>query len=129
MASLKIFLTENPGWVYYLFGFTLLQIGIAIEAIISVLTHRKVYNLKDSLTNFSMYLGYFTILLFWTPVVFGINYFIHGFALFDLGSYWLDPTSFQFWWQWSLLLVLDDLCYYLFHLSSHNFQCPSQKYL
>lgn len=120
MDEFKAFFTQNPGWVFYFTGLLLLQAGIMVEFLISRTKNNQIYNMKDSLTNMVMYSGYFIILLFWTPVVFSIYSFVQGLSFFDFGPYWLDPSSIHFWWQWAMLLILEDLCFYVFHISNHK---------
>lgn len=120
IEELKAILNENPGLVFYLAGFALLQSGILSEIFYSLVFKKNLYRLKDTLTNISMYAGYFAILLFWTPVIFSLYYFAHNYAVIDFGPYWMDPKSIHFWWQWGLLLIFDDFCFYLFHSTSHR---------
>ena len=122
MNDLKTLLTENPGLAFYLVGLSILLCLIVVEVVMAILLKKKIYSLKDTVTNFTMYIGYITALSVWGPITYGIFYFVHQSAVFDFGSYWMLPQSLHFWWQWGLLLVLDDFCFYVFHYASHKYR-------
>jgi sterol desaturase/sphingolipid hydroxylase (fatty acid hydroxylase superfamily) len=81
---------------------------------------QTLYGWKDTLTNLVMYAGYFTINLFWVPVLFLIYDFLHQHAIVQIGIGGWNTGAGGHWWEWVLLFVLDDLCYYVFHRCSHK---------
>jgi sterol desaturase/sphingolipid hydroxylase (fatty acid hydroxylase superfamily) len=75
---------------------------------------------RHALTHLGVYAGYLSISSLWAPVLFEIYASVHDRALFDLGPYWLDPSSPRFFLLWGALFLLEDLCFYCFHRTSHR---------
>ncbi|MES3037024.1 MAG: sterol desaturase family protein [Bdellovibrionota bacterium] len=110
---------DHPEKAITLFLITILLCLVIIEVAVSKFQKRNIYNFKDTFANFVMYLGYFTINMFWLPVAFGIYVFFHQFSVFKLGEQWWLFQGTVPEWHWLLLFVLDDLCFYIFHRTSH----------
>jgi sterol desaturase/sphingolipid hydroxylase (fatty acid hydroxylase superfamily) len=103
---------------YYMMAFVMAI--MLVEMLASYVLQREAYNSRDTFTNLSMYAGYVAIDLFWLPVVYGIFTFVHEHSLFKIGEGWYTFDGQTPVWAWPLLFVLDDLCYYSFHRTSHK---------
>ena len=76
---------------------------------------------KELVAHLFVYAGYLFISTLWAPVLYEIYAFVLDRALFDLGPYWLDPSSPRFYATWLALFLLEDLSFYWFHRTSHGF--------
>jgi sterol desaturase/sphingolipid hydroxylase (fatty acid hydroxylase superfamily) len=81
--------------------------------------HPQRFNHADTLTNAAMYAGYVVVGALWAGTLYALYRLAWDHRLFDLGPWWLAPSSWQFWACWGALLVLEDFCFYWFHRSSH----------
>lgn len=97
-------------------GWALIAFIVAL-ALIEQIRRRS----REALGNFVAYAGYLVIGVLWGPLLWRIYSLVHDHAIFELGPYWLDPTSPRFYASWLALFVLEDLAFYAFHRSSHRF--------
>lgn len=94
-------------------------ISIMLAAmLLEVTARRSSYDVRDTLTNLSMYVGFFLINMLWIPYVYQILVFAHSYSLFKIGEGWYYGGSSP--WSWLAIFVLDDFCYYWFHRVSHK---------
>lgn len=105
----------NPNAIYYA-GLLVVLVLLAVEW----LRHPERFNRRDTLTNAFLYFGYLVVGALWFGVLYAIYRVMWDHRLFDLGPWWLDPSSWQFWASWGALLVLEDFCFYWFHRTSHK---------
>jgi sterol desaturase/sphingolipid hydroxylase (fatty acid hydroxylase superfamily) len=98
------------------FGVLVLFVAMVIEAALSARRPGR-YTLRDTAANIGMWVGNIAILSLWLPWVFLIYATVHDHALFDLSG---DGDRYPAWALWLLLFVLEDLCFYVFHRSSHR---------
>ena len=95
-------------------------ISIALLAmLIEIFLRKKAYDFRDTLTNLSMYTGFFLIDMLWIPFVYQIYVAVHDHSIFKIGEGWYYGGSSP--WEWLALFILDDFCYYWFHRLSHRF--------
>lgn len=84
---------------------------IAVEAGVSAARGLARYDLRDTLANFGLGLGGLVVSLPGRALAMGVSLLAYEFRLFEIPNVW---------WAWVLLLVLEDLCYYVFHRVSHE---------
>lgn len=111
---------HSPVFMVYAVGYGLWACLMLAEAGYGRRQGHALYGWRDTLTNLAMYVGYFVINLFWVPLVFLIYSAVHEYALFDMGPGGWHSGAGGWWWQWLLLFLLEDLCFYVFHRSSHK---------
>lgn len=90
-------------------------LALGLSAWHSAWTHRGWYNGGDTLTSLSMLVA--SALVDLLPKLAAIWVML----LLAPLSPWADTVSRQ-WWAWLALFLLDDLCYYLFHRSNHEWR-------
>jgi sterol desaturase/sphingolipid hydroxylase (fatty acid hydroxylase superfamily) len=91
---------------------------VLVAMAIEVIVRKEAYEFQDTLTNLSMYAGFFLINMFWIPIVYQIYVLVHDHSIFKIGEGWYYGGSSPL--SWIALFVLDDFCYYWFHRSSHG---------
>jgi sterol desaturase/sphingolipid hydroxylase (fatty acid hydroxylase superfamily) len=109
--------------VALLYAFALSGSGLAIgsEALYSRIAGRSLYSWRDTLANASMWLGHLSVNLVWAHVVFFVYTLAYNHAPLHLSvGGW--HVGWALWWEWPLLLVLEDFCFYAFHRASHEFR-------
>lgn len=111
---------HSPVAPLYALGYALWVCLMLAEAGYGRWRRPGLYAWRDTLTNLGMYAGYFLINLFWVPVVFLIYSALHAHAIFQIGVGGWHTGASGHWWEWVLLFVLEDLCFYAFHRSSHK---------
>jgi sterol desaturase/sphingolipid hydroxylase (fatty acid hydroxylase superfamily) len=109
---MKSWLLDHPEYVIVGVSVALFVLAMCIEGAIRLLRGWQKVSAGDYATNLTLYVGSLVIDFFWLPVVYSIFTWLKPYALFQMGYEW---------WHWALLFVLDDLCYYWFHRSSHRF--------
>ena len=104
-----------------LYALALLVWGAALvlEALVRALTGRG-FDWRDTGANLVMYAGYALISLVWVPVIFHLYRFLQDHAVVQLtiGAWHVGQNGL--WWEWAALFLLEDLCYYAFHRTSHR---------
>lgn len=93
---------------------------LAGEVLVSAIGKRKVYELKDSLANGALYGGYFLLSALWVPVVYLLYVWCYRHRVADIGTGTWHVGQAGLWWEWVVLVVLEDLCFYVFHRTSHH---------
>lgn len=111
---------HSPVVMVYAVGYSLWAVLMLAEAGYGHWKGGGYYRLKDTLTNLAMYSGYFIINLLWVPVVFLIYSAVHAHALFRIGVGGWHTGGQGHAWEWLLLFLLEDLCFYAFHRCSHR---------
>ena len=90
-----------------------------VSMLIEIIYRVKAYDFRDTLTNISMYVGFFLVNMIWIPLVYQIYVSVHDHSVWKIGEGWYyGGTSFL---SWIALFILDDFCYYWFHRLSHRF--------
>lgn len=84
---------------------------IVAEAMVASRRRLRGYEAKDTATSLTMGVGNVLIDLFMKSVHFALLAAVGSFALFDIGGRW---------WEWLLLMIGVDFCYYWFHRLSHE---------
>jgi sterol desaturase/sphingolipid hydroxylase (fatty acid hydroxylase superfamily) len=96
-----------------------LLLVLAVAEAIFTRARGRHYDLRDAASNLAMYTGHLAILFLWVPGLFVLYDAAYKHALFDLGResslYARSP-----WLLWGLLVLVEDLCFYLFHRASHR---------
>jgi sterol desaturase/sphingolipid hydroxylase (fatty acid hydroxylase superfamily) len=111
---------HSPVGLFYMAGYGLWFVLMTAEAVYGRVRGWSLYSWRDTLTNLTMYAGYFTINLFWVPVIFLIYSRVHSLAPIQIGVGAWHAGGAGLWWEWVLLFILEDLCFYCFHRSSHK---------
>ena len=89
------------------------------EALWGWLRRPGLYGRADTLANAGMWLGYVLLNVLWAGVVFSAYSAAYERAPVRLSvGGW--HVGLALWWEWLLLFVLDDLCFYGFHRASHR---------
>ena len=107
-----------------IFGTAILPIWLVVIALVLgtfveggyLIARGQRFDAKDALVNLVLYGGNVLVLAFWSPWLFLIYDAMHDHALFDLGSESKAPSGLVL----LLLVVAEDLCFYVFHRSSHR---------
>jgi len=120
MDNLYAFLQSPVGWIY-MAGYGAWAVLMLVEAGYSRRRQLELFGWRDTLANLVMYVGYFSINVFWVPVVFLIYTGVHAWAPIQLGAGGWHVGAAGWWWEWLLLFILEDLCFYGFHRASHRF--------
>jgi sterol desaturase/sphingolipid hydroxylase (fatty acid hydroxylase superfamily) len=110
----------SPVSVIYAAGYSLWLALLLLEAGWSRLRGLGLYAWRDTLVNAVMYAGYFLINLFWVHAVFRIYTFVHAHAIVQIGIGAWHTGAGGRWWEWALLFVAEDFCFYWFHRASHR---------
>ncbi|MGE0713372.1 MAG: sterol desaturase family protein [Planctomycetota bacterium] len=110
---------RSPVALLYAAALTLSGLLIAAEALVGRATRRPLYGWRDTLANGAMFAGYFLINLVWVHAVFAIYSlaYRHAPLRLSVGGWHVGA---ELWWEWVVLFLLDDLCFYAFHRSSHT---------
>lgn len=119
MIETALSFIRSPVGQIYMFGYGLWSVLVLLEIGYGQIRKKSLYHGRDTVTNLTMYAGYFLINLFWVPVIFSIYSAVHQYAIFDIGPGGWHTGGQGWWWEWALLFVLEDLCYYSFHRCSH----------
>ena len=111
---------ESPITLLYVMVLGAALAGSAVELVVSTLGQKRLFSLDDSAANLTLYAGYVLIGLVWVHVVFIIYTTVadHALVSFTVGGWHLGNNGL--WWEWLLLFVLEDLCFYTFHRASHR---------
>jgi sterol desaturase/sphingolipid hydroxylase (fatty acid hydroxylase superfamily) len=110
----------SPIAFLYAAGLSLSGVGIVGEVVVGRVTGRKLYGLGDTLANLAMYAGYFALNLVWAHGLLAIYLWAsqHAVAHVTIGGWHVGQHGLA--WEWLLLFVLEDLCFYAFHRASHR---------
>jgi sterol desaturase/sphingolipid hydroxylase (fatty acid hydroxylase superfamily) len=110
----------SPIALIYAAGLSLSGVGILGEIFIGRVTGRRLYGLGDTLANLVMYGGYFALNLLWAHGLLAIYLWAsqHAVAHVTIGGWHVGQHGLA--WEWLLLFVLEDLCFYAFHRASHR---------
>lgn len=119
LEDLNLFIQSPIGQIYMV-GYGAWALLMLLEAGYGRVAGKHLYHWRDSLTNLVMYAGYFAINIFWVPAVFLIYSAVHKLAPVQIGIGAWHTGAGGLWWEWVLLFVLEDLCFYTFHRSSHK---------
>jgi sterol desaturase/sphingolipid hydroxylase (fatty acid hydroxylase superfamily) len=90
------------------------------EFVLAAVLRRNIYEAKDTLSNLAMYLGNILIDAAWLPIVYLIYVRVHAFSPWQIGSGWWLFQGDTSAWAWVALFLAEDLCYYIFHRTSHG---------
>jgi sterol desaturase/sphingolipid hydroxylase (fatty acid hydroxylase superfamily) len=94
--------------IYAIPAFIILMV---LESVVTSRRRARGYEARDTATSLTMGVGNVLIDLFMKSVHFVLLSAVGTFALFDIGGSW---------WEWILLLIGTDFCYYWFHRLSHE---------
>ncbi len=111
---------RSPLLGFYLFAYAVLLVAGSGEWLLGILRRRQPFSLRDTLANVAMYAGYLALNALWLPWVFLLYTWCHEHALVRLTVGGFHTGVHGLWWEWVLLIVLEDLCFYVFHRTSHN---------
>ncbi len=84
---------------------------IVVEALLSASRAVRGYEARDTATSLAMGVGNVLIDLGMKAVHFALLNGLASFALFEIGGRW---------WEWVLLIIATDFCYYWFHRMHHE---------
>ncbi len=112
-------LLNDPVLVLYAVALTLAGFLMAAEAGWSLLARKKLYRFSDTLANLALYAGYFAINLFWVQFVYRAYVFAYAHRIVEIGTGTWHTGAGDLWWEWPLLFVLEDFCFYAFHWAGH----------
>jgi sterol desaturase/sphingolipid hydroxylase (fatty acid hydroxylase superfamily) len=84
---------------------------MVVESVLTSRARLRGYEARDTATSLTMGVGNVLIDLFMKSVHFVLLGAVATFALFDIAGNW---------WEWILLLIGTDFCYYWFHRLSHE---------
>lgn len=108
MDYYKMVPVESDPVAYFIPIFVLL---IIIEAVISQIYNKELYQTKDAFASIGMGIGSVVINLLMKGLAFAAYLKIYEYRLFDIG--WQ-------WWAWVLVFFLDDFTFYWYHRSAHE---------
>lgn len=110
---------HEPIAVLYGLVFLLSALLIGLEVAYSRLAKRGLYRVRDTLANGAMFAGNLAVNALWVPIVFLVYSaaYRHAPVHLSVGGW---HVGWELWWEWALLFVLDDLCFYAFHRTSHE---------
>jgi sterol desaturase/sphingolipid hydroxylase (fatty acid hydroxylase superfamily) len=110
----------SPIALLYAAGLSLSGVGIFGELVIGRVTGRRLYGFGDTLANLVMYAGYFALNLVWAHGLLAIYLWASHLAVahVTIGGWHVGQHGLA--WEWLLLFVLEDLCFYAFHRASHR---------
>jgi sterol desaturase/sphingolipid hydroxylase (fatty acid hydroxylase superfamily) len=120
MLDQLLAIAGSPLTLLYAAGLTLSGLGIVGELSVAGLTGRPLYGAKDTLANLAMYAGYFALNMIWAHGIFAVYAWAsqHAVAHVVIGGWHVGQHGLA--WEWVLLIVLEDLCFYAFHRASHR---------
>ncbi len=108
--------------LFYALALSITGAAVLFELGYSLLRKRRIYGARDCAANLALYAGFFAINLFWAHAVFAIYSRVSDHAIVQLTSGAWHIGNNGLWWEWLLLIVLEDLCFYCFHRASHRMQ-------
>lgn len=113
-------LIASPLRDIYAWGLGLFGLAMLAEWMWSRKYRPGLYDPADTFANLSLYAGYFLINLLWVPVLLRIYLWASDHAVLQLWTpgWTLGSTSLR--WEWLLLIVAEDFCFYWFHRTSHH---------
>lgn len=109
-----------PVAALYLVMWSAAFVLMAFEEIYSLVRKRHLFELKDTLANGAMYAGYFLLSALWVPVVYLLYKWCFDHRIASLGTGTWHVGQNGLWWEWVVLILLEDLCFYVFHRVSHH---------
>lgn len=120
MLDALIAAAGSPIALLYAAGLSLSGVGIAGELVVGRVTGRRLYGLGDTFANLALYAGYFALNLAWAHGLLAIYVWAshHAVAHVTIGGWHVGQHGLA--WEWVLLFVLEDLCFYAFHRASHR---------
>ena len=106
----------SPLTLLYAAGLTLSGFGILGEVMLAPGNYRW----RDTLANLVLYAGYFALNLVWAHGIFAVYLWASHHAIFHvtIGGWHVGQHGLA--WEWVVLVVLEDLCFYGFHRASHR---------
>lgn len=113
-------LPSDPVAALYAAVIALAAIAMAVEAGAGIASRRRLFDARDTAANLALYAGYVIISLAWIPIVFALYTWVAAHAVVHLTAGGWHIGANGLWWEWALLLVLEDFCFYWFHRSSHR---------
>jgi sterol desaturase/sphingolipid hydroxylase (fatty acid hydroxylase superfamily) len=110
----------SPIALLYAAGLSLSGVGIVGELVVGRVTGRRLYGLGDTFANLAMYAGYFALNLVWAHGLLAIYLWAsqQAIAHVTIGGWHTGQHGLA--WEWLLLFVLEDFCFYAFHRASHR---------
>ena len=108
--------------LFYALAATLTGFAVSVEILYSGLRKKKIYGARDCAANLILYAGFFAINLIWAHWILAIYVHLSDHALVQLTSGGWHVGTNGLWWEWLLLFILEDLCFYGFHRASHRVQ-------
>ncbi len=110
----------SPITLLYAAGLTLSGFGIVGELSVAGVTGRRLYHAKDTFANLTMYAGFFALNVLWAHGIFAAYLWAsqHAVAHVVIGGWHVGQHGLA--WEWVLLVLLEDLCFYWFHRASHR---------
>ena len=120
MLADLVALAGSPLTLLYAAGLTLSGVGIVGELCVGRLARRQLYGARDTVANLAMYAGYFALNAMWAHGIFACYAWAshHAIAHVVIGGWHVGQHGLA--WEWLLLVVLEDLCFYWFHRASHR---------
>ena len=110
----------TPAQMLYAGALCLWGLMTLLEASYGALRGRRLYTWQDTLSNGAMYAGYAAISFLWVHVMFGLYTFLQAHAVVQIGVGGWHLGQSGLWWEWVVLFLCEDLCFYAFHRSSHR---------
>jgi sterol desaturase/sphingolipid hydroxylase (fatty acid hydroxylase superfamily) len=106
----------SPLTLLYAAGLTLSGFGILGEVMLAPGNYRW----RDTLANLALYAGYFALNLVWAHGIFATYLWAshHAIVHVTIGGWHVGQHGLA--WEWVVLVVLEDLCFYGFHRASHR---------
>ena len=106
----------SPLTLLYAAGLTVSGFGILGEVMLAP----AYYTWRDTVANLAMYAGYFALNLVWAHGIFAVYLWAshHAIAHVTIGGWHVGQHGLV--WEWIALVVLEDLCFYMFHRASHR---------
>jgi sterol desaturase/sphingolipid hydroxylase (fatty acid hydroxylase superfamily) len=106
----------SPLTFLFALGLTLSGFGIAGELMFAP----RLYTVRDTLANFALYAGYFALNVVWAHGIFATYAWAarHAVVHVVIGGWHVGQHGLA--WEWILLVIAEDLCFYAFHRASHR---------
>lgn len=113
---------RSPGAAIYALALWVWAAALLLEAGWSALRGRRLYDWRDTAANLTLYAGYALLAAGWAWVVLRLYVWLHARAPLQLvsGAFHLGQDGLL--WEWGLLFLLEDLCFYAFHRASHRWR-------
>ncbi len=111
---------RSPLLPLYLLAYAALVLAGLVELVWGWRKQKQPFGLRDTLANLGMYAGYVCISALWVPYVLVLYTWVHAVAPVRLTVGGFHAGTNGLWWEWLLLIVLEDLCFYIFHRCSHS---------